>query len=116
MYAGMTIRKTTVTVTSFPESEYVDGRYVEGTPETKDIQAVVMRCSMKEKQLMSEGYRGRETLKLYFSPEAFQEIEMGDTENPSTFTINGKVYEQLSTEHWDQLIEHTKVQVIEQEP
>lgn len=115
MYPGMTIRKTSVTVTTYADSGYVDGRYQEAVTETKVIQAVVMRCSMKEKQLMPEGYRGRETLKLYFSPEAFREIEMGDTTRTSTFTINGKIYEQLATEHWDQLIEHTKVQVVRQE-
>jgi len=111
----MTIRKTSVTVTSFESSGYVNGKYVQGAETTKDIQAVVMRCSMKERQLMAEGFRGRETLKLYFSPEDFKEIEMGDTEKASTFTINGKVYEQMSTEHWDQLIEHTKVQVVRKE-
>lgn len=112
----MTIRKTSVTVTTYADSGYVDGRYQEAVTEEKVIQAVVMRCSMKEKELMKEGYRGRETLKLYFSPEDFQEIEIGDTTRTSTFTINGKIYEQMATEHWDQLIEHTKVQVIEKEP
>ena len=116
MYAGMRIRKTTVTVTQFTSSGYVDGRYVEGDETTFDLQAVVMRMSMKEKLVLPEGYRPRETLKLYFSPEDFQRIEIGDTENPATFTIKGKIYEQMATEDWDQLIEHTKVTVVEKEP
>lgn len=106
----------TETISMFSKSggSYVDGRFVEGTEVENAIVASVQRLTMRERQLLPEGFRARETLKIYTEIENIDLIQNDQIpiEEAAEFVFNGKRYSMLASEVWTYLIPHWKVTVV----
>lgn len=106
----------TETITMFSKSggAYVNGRFVEGTETSQSIIASVQRLTMRERQLLPEGFRASETLKIYTEISSIDLIENDVTpiEEAAEFEYKGKRYAMLSSEKWDYLVPHWKITVV----
>lgn len=94
--------------------QYIDGRFVEGGEVESNITASVQRMSMRERELLAEGYRAREVLKIYTEIENIELIQNDQLpiEEAAEFEYKGKRYSMLSSEEWDYLIPHWKITVV----
>ena len=106
----------TETISMFSKSggQYIDGRFVEGTEVETSIVASVQRLSMRERQLLPEGFRASETLKIYTEIENIDLIQNDQIpiEEAAEFEYKGKRYSMLASEEWDYLIPHWKITVV----
>ena len=93
---------------------YVDGRFVPGTEQSQSIVASVQRLDMRERQLLPEGFRASETLKIYTETNVVELIQNDVTpiEDAAEFEYKGKRYAMLASEKWDYLISHWKITVV----
>jgi len=106
----------TETITMFYRTgdSYVDGYFVPGVEASEDIIASVQRLQMRERQLLPEGYRASETLKIYTEVAQIQTIQ-NDVDpliDSAEFEYKGKRYTSLASERWDYLIPHYKITVV----
>jgi hypothetical protein len=94
--------------------QYIDGRFVEGTEVESNINASVQRLSMRDRQLLAEGFRASETLKIYTEIENIKLIQNDELpiEEAAEFEWKGKRYSMLASEEWDYLIPHWKITVV----
>lgn len=91
-----------------------DGRPVKGTEQSLIINASVQRLSMRERQLLPEGFRAMESYKLYSETALVQLIE-NDVDpliDAAEFEYKGKRYAMVASEHWDYLLPHWKVTMV----
>jgi hypothetical protein len=93
---------------------YVDGRFVAGSETSTTIIASVQRLSMRDRELLPEGFRASETLKIYTEIQNIDLIEndVSPIEEACEFEYKGKRYAILASERWDYLIPHWKVTVV----
>ena len=91
-----------------------DGRPLDGVETSVPIVASVQRLSMRERQLLPEGFRARETLKIYTEVSQIQLIEnqVDPLIDGASFEYKGKRYDTLASERWDYLIPHFKITVV----
>ena len=96
---------------------YVDGRFVAGSETSESIIASVQRLTLAERQLLPEGFRLRETYKLYTETPTIQKIINDDPTivDSAEFDINGKRYSMLGIEQWSYLLPHFKITVVEKQ-
>lgn len=96
------------------DDQYIDGRYVKGPEKFRVIRASVQRLNMAERQLLPEGFRQSETLKIYTNTNVVKLIENDVTppEDAAEFEYKGKRYAMLASEEWDYLIPHWKITVV----
>lgn len=108
--------KYTETITMYYRSGdvYEDGRFVPGMEMSVSIVASMQRLSMRERQLLPEGYRAKETYKLYSETSLIQLIENDVTPliDAAEFDYRGKRYVMLASEEWDYLIPHWKATLV----
>jgi hypothetical protein len=95
---------------------YVNGRDVQGAETSFNLEASVQRLDMRERQLLEEGYRTRDTRKIYF-PEnpnivALENNQTQPINEASEFEFDGNRYVMLADEGWDTVIPHLKVTVV----
>lgn len=88
-----------------------DGRPVPGAETSETVSAVVQRLSMRDRELLPEGFRSTETYKLYLETDDIQLIESGENIDAAEFEIKGKRYSMIASEEWDKLIPHWKITV-----
>jgi hypothetical protein len=94
---------------------YADGEYVEGSETSVAIVASVQRLNMRERQLLQEGYRARDTIKIFIADVAtIQLIENNLTlpKDAAEFLFKGKRYDMIASESWDYLIPHWKITAV----
>ena len=94
--------------------QYIDGRFVEGSEVESTITASVQRLTMRERELLPEGFRASETFKIYTEIENIELIQNDQIpiEEAAEFEYKGKRYSMLSSEEWDYLIPHWKITVV----
>ena len=106
----------TETISMFAKSggQYIDGRFVEGTEIETNIVASVQRLTMRERELLPEGFRASETFKIYTEIENIELIQNDQVpiEEAAEFEYKGKRYSMLASETWDYLIPHWKITVV----
>lgn len=105
----------TVTLHQRTGDAYVDGVFVEGTETSTSVIASVQRLNMRERQLLAEGYRARDTIKIFIADLATMQLIENNLVNPedaTEFTFNGKRYNTIATEHWTYLIPHWKITAV----
>jgi len=106
----------TETISMFVKTggQYIDGRFIEGSEVESFIVASVQRLTMRERELLPEGYRARETLKIYTEIDNIELIENDvlPIEEAAEFGYKGKRYSMLASEEWDYLIPHWKITVV----
>lgn len=93
---------------------YVDGIYVEGSESQTNIVASVQRLSEQERQLLPEGFRASESIKIFTEYDPIQVID-NDLANPqdsAEFLYQGKRYVMLGWEKWGYLIPYWKVTAV----
>ena len=85
-----------------------------GTETETEIVASVQRLTLRERQLLDEGYRASESLKIYTEINQIQLIEndQGSPVDAAEFEYKGKRYAMIGSEEWDYLIFHWKVTVV----
>lgn len=91
-----------------------DGRPVDGVETSVPIVASVQRLSMRERQLLPEGFRAKETLKLFIEIGQIQLIEnqVDPLVDGASFEYKNKRYDMIASERWDYLIPHYKITVV----
>lgn len=104
----------TITLISKTGGSYVNGRFVAGSETATDIIASVQRLSMRDRELLPEGFRSSETLKIYTEIANIDLIQndVSPIEEAAEFEYKGKRYAILASEEWDYLIPHWKVTVV----
>jgi hypothetical protein len=106
----------TETITMFWRTgdSYVDGRFVPGVESSQEIVASVQRLQMRERQLLPEGFRSSETLKIYTEVASIQLIQndVAAIIDSAEFEYKGKRYASLASERWDYLVPHYKITVV----
>ena len=93
---------------------YVNGRFVPGAETQTSIVASVQRLDMNDRELLPEGFRSSQTLKLYTEIDVIQLIQNDEAAvvDSAEFEYKGKRYAMLASEKWDYLIPHWKVTVV----
>jgi hypothetical protein len=94
---------------------YVDGRFVEGAPEqSQEITASVQRLAPRDRELLPEGFRASESIKIYTQIDVVRLIE--NNENPALtaaeFEYQGTRFVMLASDRWEYLIPHWKVTAV----
>lgn len=93
---------------------YVDGIFVAGTQQSQNIVASVQRMNMRERQLLPDGFRANQTIKIYTEIDVIQLIENNQTDiqDAAEFSWKGDRYKMLASERWDYLIPHWKITAV----
>jgi hypothetical protein len=93
---------------------YIDGRFVEGSEVQSSIRASVQRLTMRERELLPEGFRASETLKIYTEIDNIKLIQNDEIPiiEAAEFEYKSKRYSMLASEEWDYLIPHWKITVV----
>jgi hypothetical protein len=93
---------------------YVDGRFVAVAEQSQNIVASVQRLALRDRQLLPEGYRASETLKIYTEVDVVELIENDVTplEDAAEFEYKNKRYAMIGSERWDYLVPHWKLTVV----
>lgn len=93
---------------------YEDGRFVPGIEQSVPIVASMQRLSMRERQLLPEGFRAKETYKLYSETSLLQLIQNDVTPliDAAEFEYRGKRFAMLASEEWDYLVPHWKATLV----
>ena len=88
----------TLTITRVTtDGEYVKGVWVGGATTNITVDASVQPMTGRERLLLPEAMRTKETIKVYTKVELFT---MLDNQKGDKFTWNGKVYKVFSVEDW----------------
>lgn len=103
------------TITRKSAGSYVNGKWVEGSTSTFTIQASVQPLRGEEIQLLPEGRRNSQAVRIYTDTQLY--VKTDEQTNPDKLTAFGESYEVLSVEPWQSnVINHYKciaVKVIE---
>lgn len=93
---------------------YVDGRPVLGTEASTTILASVQRLTMRERELLPEGFRASESYKLYTETDVVQIIDnnVSPLIDAAEFEYRGKRFSMLASDEWDYLIPHFKITMV----
>ena len=96
------------------DSYDANGRFVPGSETSTTITASVQRLNMRERQALDEGFRARETLKIYTEISSIQLIQndVASIVDSAEFKYKNKRYVMIASEEWDYLIPHWKVTVV----
>ena len=84
---------------------YVNGHWVNGTAELFEIQASVQPMSGKDMEMLPEGRRGSQAVKIYTSTQ----LRTVDDANPAEVQAFGSAFELVTVEPWQSnVISHYK--------
>lgn len=96
------------------DSNYQDGRWIQGTYQEKNILASVQDATPRDIDKLGEGFRSKNIKKLFTEERTIQLLE-DSTENPdqpAEFVIDGITYKMISSERRRYLIPHYKLMVV----
>jgi len=94
---------------------YSDGVYVKTNRQEALLKASVQRLSMAERQLLPEGFRSRQTYKIYTEINSIQVLENTSTLDAAEFVFDNQTFAMLAYEQWELVMPHWKLTVVEKD-
>lgn len=103
----------TITVTRYEAGSYTKGRYQTGTQSSFPIEAVVIPLKGKEHELLSEGERAKQSIRVY-SKEALFTGDDKTGKKADILEIGGLSFEVKQVQNWGKTdLDHYRVVAVE---
>jgi len=110
------LKQLTETITMYWRTggSYVNGRWVDGPEGSSEIVASVQRLELREREMLPETYRARQTIKMYTEIDSLQVMidNRPTLVEAAEFEWKGNRYTMIGSEEWDYLIPHWKITAV----
>jgi hypothetical protein len=99
----------TVTIIRFMATSVIKGRVSEATTETRfDIEVSIQPTGSKDLQLLPEGMRNQDTVKIFTETELFS-VRRSESKTPDRILYRGVIYQVELVDDWHELGNYFRV-------